>query len=102
MAELVIGLQWIGIGRFGGWGIGLECDTYNDGDVQHHIRNIGGFGRPLRINKLAYRCAERIRQTGDSSCAGSATIREPEITISCRCTETEGLREADEDLAEHC
>ena len=79
---------------------GDSYHTDNDGDIEHHIRDLRWLSRPRRINQLPQCGAQGICQTGQRRCADATPIREPQITVSCRSTETERLRQADEEVAE--
>lgn len=80
---------------------GLRVQTYDNGNIQNHIRNIARFRRPRRIDQLTQRSSKRIRQSRQCRRTDTSPIREPQITISRRRAETERLRQTDEDLAEH-
>ena len=40
-----------------------RVQTYNDGYVKHHVRDLGWFRGPERVDELSYGASERIRQT---------------------------------------
>jgi hypothetical protein len=53
LRRLTVGLCGLGerhIHRGGGGRGRVMGYTYNDGDIQDHIGDIGGFGRPFRID----------------------------------------------------
>jgi len=82
----------------GRWG---NRGTYNDSNIQNHIRNILRLIRPKRINKLSQRTPKRIRQTHNSSSRHSPPIREPKIRIPRRRRQHKRLRQPRQNLSKH-
>lgn len=75
--------------------------AHNDRDVQHHVGDVVGLGGPERVDELPQSCAEGVGERRHGRRARAPLIGEPEVAVPGRCTETEWLRQADQDLAEH-
>lgn len=75
--------------------------TYDDGHVDDGIRHRGGLGGQERDDELAEGGAEGVRETREGRGGDAAAVREPQVRIARRRAQHKGLRQPDEDLAEH-
>lgn len=79
----------------------VEGQAYDDGDVEDGIRHLGGLGGQERHDELAEGGAEGVREAREGGGGDAAAVREPEVRVARGGAQHEGLRQPDEDLAEH-
>lgn len=82
-------------------GEGKGMNTYDNSHVEHGIGHLGRVGSEEGNNELTERGAERVRKARQGSSGDTTTTRKPEIGVARGRAQDKGLREADEDLAEH-
>ena len=76
-------------------------NTHDDGDVENHAGHVAGLGSPQRVDELAERTAQGVRQAGQGRGGDPAARGEPQVGVAGRGGQDKGLGEADEDLAGH-